>query len=99
MTGWHRPDVETSTLEHLAQIVGPTSARQMVDGLLAKGRAQGAAEARTQIAQEVNRARKPEFAAGEDPALVVKTTRAIDIRLIEMGDQAPYWVPAVGVRS
>ena len=40
MTGWHRPDVERSTLDHLAQVVGPVSARQMVDGLIAKGRAQ-----------------------------------------------------------
>jgi hypothetical protein len=40
MTGWHRPDVERSTLDHLAQVVGEISARQMVDGLIAKGRAQ-----------------------------------------------------------
>lgn len=40
MSGRHRPDVERSTLDHLAQVVGPVSARQMVDGLIAKGRAQ-----------------------------------------------------------
>jgi len=50
-------------------------------------------ELRARIAQDVNRADRPTFAAGEDPELVVKTTRAIDIRLIQMGDQAPYWVP------
>lgn len=40
MTGWHRPDVVASAREHLAQAVGPVSAQQMVDGLIAKGRAE-----------------------------------------------------------
>lgn len=48
---------------------------------------------RDQIANDVNRAERPVFPATEDPVLVVKTTRAIDVRLIELADQAPYWVP------
>lgn len=49
---------------------------------------------RDEIAQDVNRADRPRFAATENPELVVKTTRAIDVRLITLGYQAPYWVPA-----
>lgn len=37
---WHRPDVETSVLDALTKTHGPISARQMVDGLIAKGRTQ-----------------------------------------------------------
>jgi hypothetical protein len=48
---------------------------------------------RDEIAYDVHRANRPVFAATENPELVVKTTRAIDVRLIEMGHQAPYWVP------
>jgi hypothetical protein len=48
---------------------------------------------RDEIAQDVHRADRPRFPATENPELVVKTTRAIDIRLIELGHQAPYWVP------
>lgn len=51
---------------------------------------------RRRIAQDVNRARRPVFAAGESTELVVRTTRAIDIRLIELGPAAPYWVPEAG---
>ena len=40
MSNWHRPDVETSVLDALTKTHGPISARQMVDGLIAKGRAQ-----------------------------------------------------------
>lgn len=43
MSGWHRPDVEAAALAHLTTVVGPVSARQIVDGLLAKGRAEQAA--------------------------------------------------------
>lgn len=39
-SGWHRPDVETAALEHLTSVVGPVSARQIVDGLLARGKSQ-----------------------------------------------------------
>lgn len=39
MSAWHRPDVETAALEHLTAVVGPKSARQIVKGLIAKGRA------------------------------------------------------------
>lgn len=53
-------------------------------------------QVRARIAQDVNRAERPVFAKGEDPVTVVKTTRAIDIRLIEMGPAAPYWVPEGG---
>lgn len=45
MTGWHRPDVETSVLDALTKTHGPISARQMVDGLIAKGRAQAEGDA------------------------------------------------------
>ena len=51
---------------------------------------------RDEIAQDVNRADRPRFATTENPELVVKTTRAVDIRLIRMGHQAPYWVPRPG---
>lgn len=44
MTAWHRPDVETAALEYLTRAVGDeTGARQIVDGLLARGRKQGVA--------------------------------------------------------
>lgn len=39
MSAWHRPDVETAALDYLTLQVGRVSARQIVDGLLAKGRA------------------------------------------------------------
>jgi hypothetical protein len=48
---------------------------------------------RDEIANDVNRADRPTFAATENPELVVKTTRAIDVHIIEMAHQAPYWVP------
>lgn len=53
-------------------------------------------QVRARVAQDVNRADRPVFAKSEDPELVVKTTRAIDICLIEMGPAAPYWVPEAG---
>lgn len=46
MSNWHRPNVETSALNILtgaAKPVAPTSARQIVDGLLARGRAKAQA--------------------------------------------------------
>lgn len=45
MTGWHRPDVETSALAHLTTDLGPKSARQIVDGLKDKGRTEGLTQA------------------------------------------------------
>lgn len=47
---------------------------------------------RTEIAGDVNRAERPTFATGEDPDLAARTARSIDLRLIEEGDQAPYYV-------
>lgn len=42
MTGWHRPDVETAALDYLTRAIGdPAGARQIVDGLLARGRVAG----------------------------------------------------------
>lgn len=51
---------------------------------------------RRRIAQDLNRAGRPEFPTGERPDLIVATTRAIDIRLIADGPAAPYWVPEGG---
>lgn len=45
MSAWHRSDVEKSALEHLTKVVGPKSARQIVDGLIAKGQGAGLLEA------------------------------------------------------
>lgn len=59
-------------------------ARQLIEGI--KGRQ------RDKIVGDVNRAERPTFATGEDPDLVVRTTRSIDLRLIKEGDQAPYYV-------
>lgn len=42
-SGWHRPDVEAAAIEYLSQVIAPASARQIVDGLLAKGRTQDTA--------------------------------------------------------
>lgn len=59
MSAWHRPDVEAAAVEHLTAVVGPVSARQIVDGLLAKGRTDGAAEVerlRAQYAEAVGTA-------------------------------------------
>ena len=53
---------------------------------------------RDEIAGDVNRADRPEFPTGERPDLIVRTTRAIDIHIIEMADRAPYWVPEGGER-
>lgn len=47
---------------------------------------------RNEFADDLHRADRPSFATGEDPDLVVRTTRAIDLRLIEQGSQAPYYV-------
>ena len=47
---------------------------------------------RERIADDLHRADRPAFAATEDPDLVVRTTRAIDIRLAMQGSQAPYYV-------
>lgn len=46
---WHRPDVETSVLDALTKTHGPISARQMVDGLISKGRAEPVAKLRRNI--------------------------------------------------
>lgn len=56
------------------------------------------ARLRARIAQDVNRADRPEFPTGERPDLIVRSTRAIDIHIIEMGPYAPYWVPEGGER-
>lgn len=50
--GWHRPNVETAAIEHLTAVVGPISARQLVDGLLAKGSNQDTAAKDTRTAGE-----------------------------------------------
>jgi ABC-type uncharacterized transport system YnjBCD ATPase subunit len=73
-------------------------ARTVTADLLAEPIARLEKALRNEIANDVHRANKPVFAATEDPVLVVKTTRAIDVRLIEMGSQAPYWVPEGGAR-
>ncbi|HEY5834929.1 hypothetical protein [Streptomyces sp.] len=61
---------------------------------------EGAAEQRlrAQIAQELHRAHRPVFAPGEDPDIVARTMRSIDVRLAEMGHTAPFWVPEGGER-
>jgi hypothetical protein len=41
VSAWHRPNVESAALEHLAAVVGPVSARQIVAGLLARGATRG----------------------------------------------------------
>lgn len=51
---------------------------------------------RARIAEDVNRARRPVFADGERPDVVVRTTRAIDVRIVTDGPDAPYWVPEGG---
>lgn len=53
---------------------------------------------RQRIAQDVNRADAPKFPAEETPEEVARTVRAIDIRLILMGSEAPYWVPEGGAK-
>jgi hypothetical protein len=55
---------------------------------------------RSEIADDLHRADVPTFAATEDPVLVVKTTRAIDVRLVSDGTSAPYYVaPQAGDQS
>jgi hypothetical protein len=50
-------------------------------------------EVRKRVAAEVHRADRPTFATDEDPARVAAAMRAIDVRLIQDGNDAPYWVP------
>lgn len=50
------------------------------------------AQVRNEAAEDVHRAELPTFAATENPVLVAKTVRAIDVRLAELGPQAPYGV-------
>jgi len=47
---------------------------------------------RRQIADDIHRARRPQFPATERPDLVVATTRAIDVRIAAHGNEAPYAV-------
>lgn len=49
-------------------------------------------EIREEIADDVHRAELPRFASTENPELVTKTVRAIDVRLISDGQGAPYWL-------
>jgi hypothetical protein len=51
-SGWHRPDVETAALTYLTSVVGPVSARQLVDGLLARDCIENAAAKGTRTAGE-----------------------------------------------
>lgn len=50
------------------------------------------AEVRNEAADDVHRAELPTFAATEDPELVAKVVRAVDVRLAEQGPDAPYGV-------
>lgn len=54
---------------------------------------------RDEIAADIHRAELPVFAETENPALVAKTVRAIDVRLADRGSEAPYWVAKAGDRS
>ncbi|MEW2518149.1 hypothetical protein [Actinacidiphila alni] len=49
-SGWNRPDVETAAIEHLTTVVGPVSARQIVDGLIARGQSENTAAKDTRTA-------------------------------------------------
>lgn len=55
-----------------------------------------AAEVRAEAAADVHRAELPKFPAGEDPELVAKTVRAVDVRLTAQGPEAPYGVAKDG---
>jgi hypothetical protein len=48
---------------------------------------------RDEIADDIHRAELPTFAESENPVLVAKTVRAIDVRLADRGPEAPYWMP------
>lgn len=54
---------------------------------------------RDEIAADIHRAELPVFAETENPVLVAKTVRAIDVRLADRGSEAPYWVAKAGDRS
>jgi enoyl reductase-like protein len=96
VTGASQPGVTMTALSHAGEDVPALVAE--VERLTAQVAALESALTgqRERIAQDVNRARRPVFAKGETPENVAKTTRAIDIRLIEMGPAAPYWVPEAG---
>lgn len=57
------------------------------------------AKQRDEIADDIHRAELPIFAETENPVLVAKTVRAIDVRIADMGREAPYWVARAGERS
>lgn len=78
--------------ELLLHMVGTMSGEQFHQNEVRHLVEQIKAKLRDEIASDVNRAERPVFAANENPDLVVRTTRAIDIRLIEMGADAPYYV-------
>jgi hypothetical protein len=46
---------------------------------------------RDEIADDIHRAELPTFAETENPVLVAKIVRAIDVRLADRGPEAPYW--------
>lgn len=72
-------------------------AREIADAVLDAIRPKPEAETtllRERVAADIHRARLPVFAAGEDPALVARTVRAVDVRLAQLGPYAPYYVPA-----
>ncbi|MGW7087615.1 hypothetical protein ACWGH2_29520 [Streptomyces sp. NPDC054871] len=73
--------------------------KRYADGLLPILRAAVAAELakqRDEIADDIHRAELPVFAETENPVLVAKTVRAIDVRLADCGPEAPYWVAKAG---
>jgi hypothetical protein len=78
--------------ELLLHMVGTLSSEQSHQNKVRYLVEQIKSKLRHEIANDVNRAERPVFAANENPDLVVRTTRAIDIRLIEMGAYAPYYV-------
>jgi hypothetical protein len=55
-------------------------------------------EVRAEIADDIHRAELPTFAASENPELVAKVVRAVDVRLASDGPTAPYGVVKGGQR-
>lgn len=48
------------------------------------------AEVRNDLAGDLHQAELPVFAADERPELVARTVRAVDVRLVALGSDAPY---------
>lgn len=90
MSGWTpERDIVRAALGHLTTVVGPISARQIVDGLIAKGRGDGLREADELIETEraADEIAHPDSTAHFNRRVGMRQAMAVVRRMCEPGPQ------------